>query len=171
MKNKNEMAANLIFAIVVNPAEIITPGSIVQITGKTPFNLFERDSYQYVIDVNCNGTVVMATENGNKTIVDMGACKLMQPSGKSTLKNHIKYLILYWIQSNLKKGNVEFNGITLACFVKNKVNRPNMYNPTVFAYMNQMTRQGVLNVRAVVRSKSLYRCDYISLSALENYYN
>ena len=155
--------------------QAFAPGSVVKIVGATPMNVFDVGTYQLLIDVNCDGTVTTMTDKGVLVVVDGTSCELAEPYGKSTLKRFIKYLILYWINKKIKAEELElkgeFYGIELAKFVKAKINRPKMYNPTVFRYMNDMNTQLGFYVYSTVRSESKYCLVYFSTLELQDWYN
>ena len=150
----------------------VTPGCIVQIVGKTPLDVFKIGSYQYVKDVNCNGSVTICSSNGQKAYIDRTSCRMIEPYSKVTLKRYVKYIILYWLISNpIRSGKRTFKGIALASYVKNKIGNQNLYNPTVFAYMNQLTRENKIGTYSTVRQKSLYFCQWADMQYFLNYYN
>lgn len=150
---------------------LFVPGSIVRMKHDGPLGIFKAGSYQMLTDAYCNGDVRIDSGNGNAYTIDGNVVEVVEVPGKPVLKKFIQYLILYWLKKNvINQGNREFHGIELAKFVKAKVGRPDMYNPTVFRYMYELGQQNKVGTFCKVRQKSLYFCQWVDLEALKKYY-
>ena len=134
-------------------------------------NIFPVGTYHMLKDVSCIRKVTIPAKTLDVEILK-DSCKVVMMPGKSTLKTFIKYLIVFWLNENVIPGDERrFNGIELAEFIKMKTARPKMYNPTVFAYMNQLARAGKVGVFCAVRKRSLYFCQWIDREYLRSIYS